>query len=50
VTRLLVDDAVGAQEMSGNEARRHAAGTRAADENVSVILAHAALQAERFRR
>src|ERR1700689_4882404 len=42
VTGLLVDHAVGAQEMSGDETRGHAAGARAGDEDMRVVLAHPA--------
>ena len=45
---LLAGDAVGAQEMAGDKAGRHAAGAGAGDEDVGVILADAALQIERF--
>ena len=50
VAGLLIDHAVGAEEMSGNEARRHAAGARAGDEDMRVVLAYPALQAEGFDR
>jgi hypothetical protein len=46
VAGLLVDHAVGTQEMSGNKARGDAATARAGDEDVRVVLAHAALEAK----
>ena len=42
---LLVDHAVGAQEMPGDEARGDAAAARAGDEDMRVVLADAALSA-----
>src|ERR1700731_1926494 len=47
---LLVDHAVGAQEVAGDEARRHAAASRAGDEDMGVVLADPALQSEGFDR
>src|SRR3984957_21176304 len=46
VAGLLIDHAVGAQEVSGDETRGHAAGARAGDEDMRVVLAHAALETE----
>src|SRR5216684_3641022 len=43
---LLIDHAVGAQEMPGDETRWYAAGARAGDEDMRVILTDPALQAE----
>ncbi|KTT92403.1 hypothetical protein NS44R_14560, partial [Mammaliicoccus sciuri] len=50
VAGLLVHHAVGAQEVAGHEPRRNAAGTRAGDQDVRVVLTDAALQRERLRR
>src|SRR3954471_19237056 len=50
VAGLLLGGAVGAQEVPGDEPRRNAAGARAGDEDVGVVLADAALERERFRR
>src|SRR6476646_2374012 len=47
---LLMDHPVGAQEMSGNEARGNAGATGARDEDVCVVLTYPALQSESFRR
>src|SRR5258707_14516636 len=47
---LLVHRAVGAQEVPGDEARRNAAGARAGDEDVRIVLADAALERKSFRR
>ena len=46
VAGLLVDHAVGAQEMAGDEARGNAAVARAGDEDMRVVLADAALSAK----
>src|ERR1700742_3169524 len=37
VAGLLVDHAVGAQEVPGDETRRHAGGARAGDEDVRIV-------------
>src|SRR6266478_913865 len=50
VAGLLIDHAVGAQEMSGDETRRHAAGACAGDNDMRVVLAHPALQTKGFDR
>src|SRR5438309_8007382 len=50
VAGLLVNGAVGAQEVSGDEARRNAAGAGAGDEDVGVVLADAALERKSFHR
>ena len=47
---LLVDHAIGAQEMPGDETRRDAARAGAGNEDMRVILAHPALSREGFRR
>src|SRR5438876_8950914 len=43
-----IDGAVGAQEMPGDETCRHAAASRAGDEDMRVVLADAALAGEGF--
>src|ERR1700722_13911443 len=48
VAGLLIDHAVGAQEMPGDEAGRDAARARAGDKDMRIILAHPALARERL--
>src|SRR5712664_116194 len=50
VAGLLIDHPVGAQEMSGNEARGNAGAARARDKDMRIVLAHPALQCEGFHR
>src|ERR1700694_3679228 len=50
VAGLLIDHAVGAQEMPSDETRGNAAGARAGNEDMRVVLAHPALQSEGFHR
>ncbi len=46
---LLLRDAVAAQHVAADIARRHAEMPGAGDEDVGQVLAHAALQLEGFR-
>src|ERR1700687_3436432 len=50
VAGLLIDHPVGAQEMSGNEARGNAGAARACDKDMRIVLTHPALQCEGFHR
>src|SRR5260370_14105964 len=50
VTSLLIDHPVGAQEMSGNEARGNAGATSTGDKDMRIVLTYPALQGEGFRR
>ncbi len=49
VAGVLLYHAIGAQEVAGDEAGRHAAGARAGDEDVRIVLADAAAQREGIR-